>query len=317
MGERKISVDGMQAMRRGEEPEAEDLVKNLVRWTAGTDQKMTSIPGLSLFRREEVSGPASGRYDPGVCLLVQGTKRVFLGKETYQYDAEHYLITAVHLPTIVQVVSASREKPCLGLRLDLDRLEISRMMSDTDLPAPRLRPSGSGMAIGRVTSPLLNAFRRLVDLLDEPADIPILSPVIRREIVYRLLVGEQGERLRQIASEGSPTCRIAKVIDWLKENYKKSVQIDVLAHEVQMGRSTFHHHFRSMTGISPLQFQKRLRLQEARRLMFVERLDAATASLEVGYESSSQFSRDYRRLFGSPPLRDVSSLRLSSVSENP
>ncbi len=248
-------------------------------------------------------------------MVVQGAKRVFLGKEIYQYDADHYLISSVHLPTIVQVVSATREKPCLGCRLDLDREDNARMMADARLPS-RQGQSGSGMATGRMTPSLRNAFQRLVDLMDEPASIPILAPVIRREILYRLLVGEQGERLRQIVSEGSPTCRIARMIDWLKGNYKKPIRIDELAHRVRMGRSTFHHHFRSMTGLSPLQFQKRLRLQEARRLMLVDRMDAATASFEVGYESPSQFSRDYRRLFGAPPLRDISSLLLAPVSES-
>jgi transcriptional regulator GlxA family with amidase domain len=165
------------------------------------------------------------------------------------------------------------------------------------------------MATGKVTLPLVAAMQRLIDLLDAEQDIPILAPVIQREIIYRLLVGDQGERLRQIASAGSQSRQIAKVIEWLKGNFTAALRIDDLAAQARMSTSTFHHHFRSMTALSPLQYQKQLRLQEARRLMLAERMDAATAAFQVGYESPSQFSREYNRLFGAPPLRDISSLR--------
>ena len=165
------------------------------------------------------------------------------------------------------------------------------------------------MATGEVTLSLLNAFQRLVDLLGDEKDIPILAPTIQREIVYRLLVGDQGARLRQIASTGSSSQQIAKAIDWLKSNFTQPLRVEDLAAKAGMSKSTFHHHFRSMTALSPLPFQKNLRLQEARRLMLTERLDAATSAFQVGYESPSQFSREYSRIFGAPPLRDMASLR--------
>jgi transcriptional regulator GlxA family with amidase domain len=171
------------------------------------------------------------------------------------------------------------------------------------------------MATGEVTQPLLNAFLRLIDLLDDEQDIPILAPVIQREIIYRLLVGDQGTRLRQIAAAGSQSQQIARAIEWLKNNFTQPLSIDDLAEKASMSNSTFHHHFRSMTALSPLQYQKHLRLQEARRLMLAERMDAANAAFQVGYESPSQFSREYNRQFGAPPLRDISKLRQMSVAE--
>jgi AraC-like DNA-binding protein len=215
----------------------------------------------------------------------------------------------VDLPTVVQVIKASPEKPYLGMILKLDRREISQLMVDSKLPPPRAQQSSRGMATGDVTLPLLNAFQRLIDLLAEPKDIPILAPIIQREITYRLLVGDQGARLRQIASAGSQSQQIARAIDWLKGNFKQPLRIDDLASHVNMSTSTLHQHFRAMTAMSPLQYQKWLRLNEARRLMLTEHTDASTAAFHVGYESPSQFSREYSRLFGAPPLRDITNLR--------
>jgi len=186
-------------------------------------------------------------------------------------------------------------------------------MVDSNLPQPRTQQSSRGMATGEITLPLLTAFQRLIDLLAEQQDIPILAPIIQREIIYRLLVGDQGTRLRQIASTGSQSNQIARAIDWLKGNYTQPLRIDDLAKQVNMSISTFHHHFRSLTAMSPLQYQKWLRLNEARRLMLVEPLDATTAAFQVGYESASQFSREYSRLFGTSPLRDITNLRQMTV----
>ena len=287
----------------------EALGKSIARCTDKGEQHVTAVPGLSLRRRDAPPEPISGMYEPSVCLVAQGAKRVRLGDDTYVYDAHHYLITSVHLPTVVQIIDASREKPYLGLRLKLDQREISQLMVDSNLPPPRAQQSSRGMAIGEVTLPLLTTFQRLIDLLAEEKDIPILAPIIQREIIYRLLVGDQGARLRQIASAGSQSHQIARAIDWLKGNFTRPLRIDDLAAQVRMSSSTFHHHFRSMTALSPLQFQKQLRLREARRLMLSEHLDAATAAFQVGYESPSQFSREYNRLFGAPPLRDITNLR--------
>ncbi len=287
----------------------EALGKSIARWTDKGDQHMTAIPGLSLYRRDEPSQPTSIMYEPRICLSAQGAKRVLLGDETYVYDAHHFLITSVDLPTVVQVIKASREKPYLGLILKLDQREISQLMVDSNLPPPHPQQSSRGMATGEVTLPLLTAFQRLIDLLAEPKDIPILAPIIQREIFYRLLVGDQGVRLRQMASAGSQSQQIARAIDWLKGNFPRPLRIDDLAAQVNMSTSTFHHHFRAVTAMSPLQYQKWLRLYEARRLMLAENQDATTAAFQVGYESPSQFSREYSRLFGAPPLRDITSLR--------
>ena len=287
----------------------EALGKSIARWIDKHDRLMTAIPGLSLFRRDEPTQLISGMYEPSICVIAQGAKRVLLGDDTYVYDAHHFLITSVHLPTVVQILKASREKPCLGLMLQLDQREMSQLMVDSNLPPPRAQQSSRGMATGEVTLPLLTAFQRLIDLLAEQKDIPILAPIIQREIMYRLLVGDQGARLRQSASAGSQSHQIARAIDWLQGNFTRPLHIDDLAAQVRMSSSTFYHHFRSMTALSPLQFQKQLRLHEARRLMLAEHLDAATAAFQVGYESPSQFSREYSRLFGAPPLRDITDLR--------
>jgi len=293
----------------------EALGKSIARWTDKSDRLETAIPGLALWRRDEPTEPASGMYEPSICLVAQGAKRVVLGDDTYVYDAHHYLITSVDLPTVWQIIEASREEPCLGLVLKLDQREISQLMVDSNLPPPRAQQSSRGMAIGEVTLPLLTAFQRLIDLLAEPKDIPILAPIIQREIIYRLLVGDQGARLRQIASAGSQSHQIARAIDWLKDNFTRPLRIDDLAAQAHMSTSTFHHHFRALTAMSPLQYQKWLRLNEARRLMLTERTDAATTAFQVGYESPSQFSREYSRLFGASPLRDITSLRQIANSE--
>jgi len=276
----------------------------------------TAVPGLSLFRRHAPTEPLTGMYEPSVCLVAQGAKRVQLGDEIYVYDAQHYLLTSVHLPTVVQIIEASQERPYLGLRLKFDLHEVSQLMADSNLPPPRSQESSRGMATGEVTLPLVSAFLRLIELLDNRQDIPILAPVIQREIIYRLLVGDQGARLRQIAAAGSQSQQIARAIEWIKGNFSKPLRIDDLAEQARMSTSTFHHHFRAMTALSPLQYQKQLRLQEARQLMLTNRLDASTAGFRVGYESASQFSRDYSRQFGAPPLRDINSLRQMAVYES-
>lgn len=293
----------------------EVLRRSIARWTEKSNRLETAITGLLLFRYDEPSQPQNAIYEPSICIVVQGAKRAILGEEAYVYDAHHYLIASVHLPTMVQIFEASLEEPCLGMVLKLDQREISQLMVDSNLPQPRAQQSNRGLMIGELTSPLLNAFQRLINLLADERDIPILAQVIQREIIYRLLVGDQGERLRQIASTGSQSHQLARAINWLKDNYSKPFSIDDLAAQARMSTSTFNHHFRSMTALSPLQFQKQLRLQEARRLMLAERMDAATAAFQVGYESPSQFSREYNRLFGTPPIRDIKKLQQLTLRE--
>ena len=297
------------------EAELEALCKGIARWTDRADVFETAVPGLLLFRWDEPTEPTNSMYEASICVIAQGAKRALLGDDVYVYDAHHYLVTSVDLPTLSQIIDASRERPCRGFVLKLDRREISQLMVDSNLPPPRARQSDRGMATGEVTPPLLAAFQRLIDLLDEPTDIPILAPIIEREIFYRLLVGDQGFRLRQMASAGSQSQQIARAIDWLKGNFTQPLRIDDLANRVNMSASTLHHHFRAVTTMSPLQYQKWLRLNEARRLMLTERLDATTAAFNVGYESPSQFSREYSRLFGAPPSRDIKSLNQITAGE--
>ncbi len=289
--------------------EHEPLNISIARWTETPDIIETAIPDLLNYRRDEPTQPANAMYEPTICLIAQGAKRVFLGGESYVYDPHHFLMTSVDTPTTFQVMDASRQKPCLGLVLKLDLREITQLIVDGNLPQPRSPQSNRAMALGKITLPLLDAFQRLMGLLDEPKDIPILAPIIKREIFYRLLVGDQGARLRQMTSAGTPGYQIARAIDWLKDNYDKALRIDDLASLVHMSTSTFHHHFRSITAMSPLQYQKWLRLNEARRLMLAESLDVGSAAFKVGYESPSQFSREYSRLFGNSPLRDITSFR--------
>jgi AraC-like DNA-binding protein len=293
----------------------ETMGKSIARWTDKSDRVETAIPGLILARRIEPSEPISILYEPRICLIAQGAKRVQLGDDAYVYDAHHFLLTSVDLPTFVQVIKASPKKPYLGLVLNIDQREISQLMVDSNLPPPRPQQSSRAMATGEVTLPLLVAFQRLIDLLNEPKDIPILAPIIKREIFYRVLVGDQGGRLRQIVSAGSQSNQIARAIDWLKGNFTQPLRIEELASQVNMSTSTFHHHFRSVTAMSPLQYQKWLRLNEARRLLLAENQDATTAAFQVGYESPSQFSREYSRMFGAPPLRDITNLRQMAAVE--
>ncbi|MEZ7195168.1 AraC family transcriptional regulator [Pseudodesulfovibrio karagichevae] len=291
------------------------LAKRIYRWT-GTDNRLISdIPGLMLVRYDTPTEPQSAMYEPCICLVAQGAKRVQLGDEEYVYDENHMLITSVGLPVMANVIKASKEAPLLSLVLKIDLRMVAQLMVDSNLPAPRNRPPGRGMAVCEVSGPLLDGFQRLIDLLDTPEDIPILSPLILKEILYRLLMGELGPRLRQIATAESHGQQVARAVGWLKENYAKQLKVEGLARETGMSVSTFHHHFRAMTAMSPLQFQKWLRLHEARRLMLSENRDATTAALQVGYESPSQFSREYKRQFGAPPLRDIKNLHREGQTE--
>lgn len=291
------------------------LAASIARWTGDQNRLDTPIRGLSLHRWEAPTEPTSYLLAPSLCLIGQGRKRVLLGEEAYVYDAHRFLITSVDLPVVAQIIEASSDRPYLGLTLELDLRAIARLMLDSNLPSPRPPHDRLGIAVSHVSLPLLDAFQRLLDLLDQPKDIPVLAPLIQREIFYRLLVGDQGPRLRQITSAESHSYQIARAIDWLKDNFDKTFRVEELANNVGMSTSTFHKHFHSMTVMSPLQFQKRLRLNEARRLMLTEHLDASTAAFQVGYESPSQFSREYSRLFGASPMRDIKNLNQISASE--
>lgn len=247
--------------------------------------------------------------EPSLILVGRGEKRLWVGGEGYSYDPSRFLVTSLDLPANSEVMLASPERPCVGFVLKLDVSMLAEVITKSGLPAKRQPSTGTGAAIGSLSSALEDALDRLLALLDEPEAIPVLAPLILREIHYRLLHTDQGPRLRQITAVDGQGYRIAKAIDWLKVNYTDALRIDDLAARVQMSAPTFHHHFRQLTGMSPLQYQKWLRLNEARRLMLVERLDVSRAAFAVGYESPSQFSREYGRLFGTAPSRDMALLR--------
>lgn len=285
------------------------LATSLSKLTEQEHYLTTQVPGLTIFKKTDAAEPITGFYEPSVCLIAQGAKHVQLGKESYVYDTEHYLFSGIHLPVVAKVKEASNAKPYLGLKLTFDYQEIAQLMADSQLPTPKGQNSARGMATGTLSLPLINAFQRLLDLVDDKEHIEMLAPLIRREIFYRLLIGEQGQKLRQLAIMGTQTHQVARTISWLKENFAQPIRIEDLANIANMGISTFHHHFRNMTALSPLKYLKQLRLQEARRLMLTEHLDVATSAFQVGYESPSQFSREYSRLYGCSPLKDVQGLR--------
>lgn len=287
----------------------EAMAQIIGRWTEGVRDRPTPIPNLSFYRREAPAPPAHCMVEPSIVLVVQGAKKMWIGDEAYLYDTSRFLITSLDLPANSEVVTASPEEPCLGLVLKFDLRMLAELISQGILPPPVERSVDRGMGIGTVTPHIIEPFKRLLELLDEPDAIPVLAPLINREIHYRLLMSDQAARLWQIASVGSQSQRVAKAIDWLKVNYASPLRIDELASRVQMSASSFHHHFRKLTAMSPLQYQKWLRLTEAKRLMLNEDLDATSAAFQVGYESPSQFGREYSRLFGMSPKRDIVTLR--------
>ncbi|TOQ72813.1 AraC family transcriptional regulator [Vibrio parahaemolyticus] len=285
------------------------LVKLIDRWTGDANQYDTPISGLRFSRWTTPTPPTSYTHNPSICLIAQGRKRVLLGEESFIYDANHFLISSVDLPIIANIIEASEEQPYLGLIVELDLTEISQLIIDSELAFTQSKEAPKGIAVGELSESLLDAFVRFAELLDEGQNIKILAPIIKREIFYRLLMSEQGTRLHQIVTAGSHSHQIAKAIDWLKNNFVKPLSVGDLASYTGMSKSSFYTHFRSMTSMTPLQFQKKLRLSEARRLMLTENLDAMAATFKVGYESPSQFSREYSRLFGAPPSKDIKSLR--------
>jgi len=295
----------------------EQLAHSISRWVSSeTSPFATPVKTLTLYRQSEVSAPIRCIYEPGIAIVAQGAKQVLLGDETHVYARGHFCISSVNLPTVAEVIEASEAKPYLAMWMAIDQQVLSELIVEGGLHPPQAKPTTRGMALGEASLPLISAFQHLVDLLDEPASIPVLAPLFQREVIYRVLMSGYGSHLWQIATLGSQRQRIARAIDWLKENFMKPLHIDELAASVQMSTSTFHHHFRAVTAMSPLQYQKWLRLHEARKLMLNEFLDASTAAFRVGYESASQFGREYLRLFGVPPMRDVMSLRQSMVADD-
>ncbi len=284
----------------------------LIEQFAGEDGVLaTAIPRLFLIRSSRPTDEIHAVHEPAVCLVAQGRKQVMVGQSVYVYDPAKYLVVSVDVPLVGQILEASADAPYLCLRLDLDPAAIGALMLEAKVTGVDSEQPGPALSLSSVTFELLDSAIRLVRLLAVPRDIPILAPLAEREILYRLLQGDQTSKLRQIAFAESKLQQINRAIGWIKRNFREPFSIDALASEARMSSSTLHEHFKAVTSMSPLQYQKQLRLQEARRLILSQSIDAAMAGHSVGYESPSQFNREYKRTFGAPPARDVARLRAS------
>jgi AraC-like DNA-binding protein len=286
----------------------DELVEHLAR-AIRNDGTVEPLAGLMLRRASSPTELGHGVSYPSFCVIAQGSKEILLGDNRYQYNPAHYLIATTALPIASRVAEASPERPYLGLVLKLDPTLVGSVLVEAGHLTPRSQSAVTAIDVSPLDAGLLDAVVRLVRLLDFPSQARFLAPLITREIVYRLLMGAQGGRLGQIAALGGSTHRIAEAVEWLRNDFDQPLRIEDIARELGMSVSGFHHHFRMLTAMSPLQFQKHLRLQEARRLMLGEGLDAASAGYRVGYGDASHFTREYKRLFGAPPMRDVEQLR--------
>ncbi len=286
-----------------------ELAELIDRFAPSDGVNATPIARVLLIRASRPTMPLHVLHRPAVCFVAQGRKQVMVGEGIYVYDRAQHLVVSVDVPVVGQILKASPRSPYLCLRLDLDPAILGALMLESGLQAGESRQSGPALGLSATTAELLDAATRLLRLLAAPRDIAVLAPLVEREILYRLLVGEQAARLRQIAFADSRLHQVNRAIGWIKCNFAKPFSIDVVAAEACMSPSALHQHFKSITAMSPLQYQKQLRLQEARRLILSEAADAATAGRAVGYDSPSQFSREYGRLFGAPPRRDIARLK--------
>jgi AraC-like DNA-binding protein len=296
-----------QAAQQRQAMQAE-LVARLQR-AIQTDGTVDPLEGLRLRRASTPRALGHGVAHPSFCVIAQGSKELLLGENRYRYDPAHYLIATVELPIASHIVEASPAQPYLGIILKLDPSLVGSVLVEAGQLVPRRQATMTAINVSPLDISLLDAVVRLVRLLDSRLEARFLAPLIKREIVYRLLLGEQGGRLSQVTALGDATHRIAEAIQWLRRHFDQPLRIEEIAREFGMSVSGFHHHFRALTAMSPLQFQKQLRLQEARRLMLSEGFDAASAGYNVGYGNAAQFTREYKRLFGTPPMRDIKQLR--------
>ncbi len=290
-----------------------ELVNRIAAHAPSAGEHSTAITGLLLFRRTEATACYRAAVEPSLTVFVQGKKRMSLGGTEYLCSPSSFFLSSIDVPIESQIVEASVEVPLLSMLLRLDMSIVREMLNREDLPESEASSHPRGVAVGQAPDGLLRACSRLMELLDTPEDIPFLSHLIQREIIYRILRTPQGARLRTIATTGDLSNRTARAITWLRDNYAKPLHMDELAAIVRMGVSTLHHQFRALTAMSPLQYQKQLRLQRARERMLMDGLDATSAAYEVGYESVSQFNREYGRMFGQPPRRDIKTLRIGNA----
>lgn len=271
----------------------------------------TSLPRVHVLRSTKPTEPIPVLHKPAVCFVAQGRKQTMLGDEVFVYEPHEFLIVSAELPIVGQILEASADRPYLCFRLDLDPVAVGGVVQEAFPSGARYQAPKLGLDVSTVPAELMDAVFRLASLLEveRDTDTQILAPLAEREIIYRLLMGDQSDRLQQIAFAGSKLSQINKAITLIKENYARSLKVDEIAARVNMSTSSFHEHFRTVTTMSPLQYQKQIRLQEARRLMLAQAMDAATAGFTVGYESPSQFSREYSRQFGLPPKRDIEKMK--------
>lgn len=299
------------------DPSMQQLANLIQRHAPADGTYSTPVPALTLRHATKTSEPMESVHQPSVCIVAQGAKTVTLADESYRYDPTTYLVVSVELPMIGRIVEASPEVPYLASKLSFDTDVVLDIVKEMGEPCQPDRAEASrGLTVNRVSPALLQAVVRLLELLDTPEDIPILSPLVIREILYRVLQGEQGALVRQFAMIGSHAQRIAKAIQRINREYDCPLAVDQLAESVHMSASAFHKHFKRVTSLSPLQYQKTVRLQEARRFMLTEGMLAADAAFRVGYESPSQFSREYARMYGRPPMLDIRELR-ETIAEVP
>jgi AraC-like DNA-binding protein len=277
----------------------------------------TPIDGLRLYRSAGPTEPVALEYKPGLAFVAQGAKSVMLGTEQFHYKDGEYLLTSIGLPVMAQVTEATPEQPHLCFLLDIDVLQLTETMNQIGNTAVPSAECECGLTVSQPTPLLLDSCLRLLRLLDTPAAIPVLAPLIRKEIVYHLLTGPDSARLRHMAAAESQTHRIGRAIGWIREHFASPLRIDELAAHVNMSPSSLHHHFKTVTAMTPMQYQKLLRLQNARQLMLIDMVDAGAAGYRVGYESPSQFSREYARHFGLAPMRDIAQARAQLLGDTP
>jgi AraC-like DNA-binding protein len=292
----------------------QELSARVARLTPFDGIHQSALPPLALIRGSMPTVCMPVVFQPCLAIVVQGRKRAVLNDEVFHYDALNYLVVSVTLPGMGQVLEASPGHPYLSLRLNLDLEEIARLVLQLGDRGPSPAAADRGLFVARLDEPLLDAVLRMVKLLDTPEDIDVLAPVVQREIYYRMLRGDLGSRLVDLAQSEGGNHRVVRAIEWLKQHYAAPLRIEDLADAVHLSPSALHHRFKSVTAMSPLQYQKHLRLHEARRLMFADGIECAAAGHRVGYESASQFSREYRRLFGAPPRTEIARLRETGVS---
>lgn len=292
-------------------------LQRLVRDNSNEGSTQTELPNVTLFRSSVTTDPIQTVYEPSLCMVVQGAKLAMLGTSSFTYGCEQFLVVPVNLPLAGAVSMASDDEPYLGFKMNFDLDVLRSLILELPKPPSNMAKETTGLMVGQLTPPLADALVRLLQLLSDPADIPILAPMIEREILYRLMGGEHANLLRQLAAADSRLSQINRAIDQIRQHYSETFRIEALAETAGMSVSSFHQHFKAVTSMSPLQYQKYIRLHEARRLVLSKQMDAAVAGFHVGYESPSQFSREYKRAFGAPPLRDAARFRQMADVDRP